>query len=318
MEIDPSKLPHALPRRARRPGPEHAAEGHAGRHQPRDPHRPGALPRGATIPVGQTTIADRLRRAAGLARRRHPRLVHEPDHRAEQRHPGPRPGHPRAVEALGPTARPAAPDRRPAGRAPAGAGPDRPQPRRAEPGDQRQGRPAADGGAGRQRRRSARWPARTSRCASRSPGCRARSPPRAPRWLDLAGLANVLGPTATALMPTCPQAADDAARHADPVPAARRCCRCRRSRRSSTRCCRWPSSCRRSHADLKAAVPPLINSFKVLAYVDQRARLQPRRQEPRLPVLAGVVRPQRRLVHLHLRRQRPGVALAAADAPARR
>ena len=42
----------------------------------------------------------------------------------------------------------------------------------------------------------------------------------------------------------------------------------------------------------------------------ERARVSPRRQEPWLPVLGRVVRPQRQLVHLELRRERAGVALA--------
>ena len=162
-------------------------------------------------------------------------------------------------------------------------------------------------------RRSRRSPARTSRCATRSRSCRARSQTTRTTLADVDPLANALGPTATALMPTArklPTTLRDTQtlfqgaallplKEIPPFVKA-----------VLPLAAQLPALTQRPRTQ---AVPALIKLVQGARLRDQRARLQPGRQEPGLPVLARVVRPQRRLVHLDRRRQRArrGAALLA-------
>ena len=173
--------------------------------------RRGCCRPGSTIPVGQTTIAGRLRRAPRHAGRRHARVVHEPDHRARQRHPRPRQGHPRPAAHARADLGPAPADRRSARRAPAGALAARPQPRRAHRRDQPQGQPAPDRGPGRRADdRGARQPERRP-ARRRSRGCPGLWPQPVRRSAMSRGCPMQLGPTATALIPTARRLPPDAA-----------------------------------------------------------------------------------------------------------
>ena len=170
MDDRPLQAHAALPRRARRARPQHAAEGHAGRHLARASPSAGALPHGGTIPVGQTTSpidSDELLASLDTDTRTwFTSLITElsAGHRAAAARTSAQ-----LLRSLGPTTA----QLRQIGDLLAGRR-ARSSPRSSTTSgaltqaDQRQGRPAADRGQGRRPTVAARWPARTSRCATRS------------------------------------------------------------------------------------------------------------------------------------------------------
>ena len=171
-----------VPRRQRRAGPQHAAEGHGGRHPARPSRRPDRCRTAATIAVGQTTSPidsdELLASLDGDTRAWFTSLITElsagtrgrgQDIRGLLRSLGPTAGQLRQIGDLL------------AGRRQELAA-DRPQPGRAHPGHQRQGRAADDGRQGRRRhRRRAGRPEPGAAPVARAPAGHAAAP-RAGRW----------------------------------------------------------------------------------------------------------------------------------------